>query len=61
MSSRKAYVKLNSNQCAGRVRLENVSDEDAAKIMAIVSYESKIPLNQLYFKSIKLLPSKEAK
>lgn len=40
---------------AGTLRLVNVDDETAAMIMAIVSDESGIPLQELEFKSIKLL------
>lgn len=37
---------------AGELKLKNVDDKTAAMIMAIVSHESKIPLNELVFKSI---------
>ena len=40
--------------CGGLV-LKNVSDKDAAMIMAIVADELKTPLCELRFKSIKLL------
>ena len=38
---------------AGELKLYNVSDRDAAKIMAIVAYKLNKPLNTLRFKSIK--------
>lgn len=41
------------NSCGG-LKLTNVSDRDAAMIMAIVADELKTPLNQLRFTSIKL-------
>ncbi len=37
---------------AGELKLKNVDEKTAAMIMAIVSHESKIPLNELVFKSI---------
>ncbi len=39
----------------GTVRLLNVDEKTAACVMAIVSHETGIPLNQLIFKSIKSL------
>ncbi len=36
-----------------QVKLEGVSEVEAACVMAIVSYETGIPLDQLVFKSIK--------
>lgn len=39
----------------GELKLFGVDEKTAAMIMAIVSDESKIPLEELYFKSIKLL------
>ena len=39
----------------GTMKLKNVNEQTAAIIMAIVSHESGIPLNQLLFKSISLL------
>lgn len=47
-------VPLPPNQSEGSVELVNVSEEDAAVIMAIVSHRSGIPLNRLKFNSIKL-------
>lgn len=38
---------------SGELRLKNVDEKTAALIMAIVSDESKIPLSELCFKSIK--------
>lgn len=40
---------------AGELKLYDVDDKTAAMIMAIVSDESKIPLSELIFKSIKAL------
>jgi ABC-type proline/glycine betaine transport system substrate-binding protein len=37
---------------AGELKLKNVDEKTAAMIMAIVSHESKMPLNELIFKSI---------
>ena len=44
---------------AGTLRLVNVDEPTAAMIMAIVSDESGIPLSELRFKSIRLLPSEK--
>ena len=38
---------------AAQVKLEGVSEVEAACVMAIVSHETGIPLDQLVFKSIK--------
>jgi len=51
---------LPETQSEGKIDLSNVSEEDAAVIMAIVSNQSGIPLNRLIFKSIKLLEEKQA-
>ena len=40
---------------APQVKLEGVSEVEAACVMAIVSHETGIPLDQLVFKSIKAL------
>lgn len=40
---------------AGQLKLIDVDEKTAAIIMAIVSHESKIPLSELQFKSIKAL------
>ncbi|NLK86428.1 MAG: OadG family protein [Clostridiaceae bacterium] len=37
---------------AGELKLKNVDEKTAAMIMAIVSHESGIPLNELVFRSI---------
>ncbi|MDD3831526.1 MAG: OadG family protein [Clostridia bacterium] len=42
-------------QSKGQVELTNVSEEDAALIMAIVADRSSVPLNHIKFVSIKLL------
>lgn len=47
-------IPLPENQSEGSVELVNVSEEDAAVIMAVVSHRSGIPLNRLKFNSIKL-------
>ncbi len=49
-----AETPLPENQSEGSVELVNVSEEDAAVIMAIVSHQSGVPLNRLRFNSIKL-------
>ena len=46
---------LPDHTSAGELVLENVSEEDAAVIMAIISNKSGIPLNRLQFRSIRLL------
>lgn len=46
-------AELPANQSQGEINLYSVDDKTAAMIMAIVSDTSKIPLNELYFKSIK--------
>lgn len=46
---------LPENASAGTLTLTNVSEEEAALIMAIVSNQSGIPLNHLQFNSIRLL------
>lgn len=40
---------------AGSLKLIDVDEKTAAAIMAIVSHESQIPLNELQFKAIKAL------
>jgi Na+-transporting methylmalonyl-CoA/oxaloacetate decarboxylase gamma subunit len=37
---------------AGEIKLYNVSDRDAAMVMAVVAYKLQKPLNELRFKSI---------
>ncbi len=46
---------------AGSIKLKNVDEPTAALIMAIVSDESGIPLSELCFKSIRLLPAQDQK
>ncbi len=45
----------NCGVSAGELKLINVDEKTAAMIMAIVSHESRIPLSQLSFKSIRAL------
>ena len=44
---------------AGQLKLHDVSDKDAALLMAIVAHKTGKPLNTLRFKSIKEVPSDE--
>ena len=44
---------------AGELKLYNVSDRDAAMIMAIVADRLKVPLNELRFKSIREIEGAE--
>ena len=46
-------VKLPETQSAGSLDLHDVDDKTAAMLMAIVSDDSGIPLNELRFQSIK--------
>ena len=46
---------LPENTSAGTLTVTDVSEEEAALIMAIVSAQSGIPLNHLQFESIRLL------
>ena len=50
-----AGFPLPENTSAGECRLINVSEQDAAVVMALVSHNSGIPLNRLQFNSIKLM------
>lgn len=50
-----AVIENSLPMSAGELKLINVDERTAAMIMAIVSDESKIPLNELRFKSIKAL------
>ncbi len=50
-----AGIPLPDNTSAGELKLTNVSEQDAAVIMALVSHNSGIPLNRLQFNSIKLM------
>ena len=49
---------LPADTSAGSLKLVDVSEEEAAVIMAIVSNQSGIPLNRLQFNSIKLTEDK---
>ena len=51
-------VPLAANTSAGSLTLTDVTEEEAAVIMAIVSNKSGIPLNRLQFNSIKLRKDK---
>ena len=51
---------LPDNTSQGTLTLENVTEEEAAVIMAIVSNRSGIPLNRLQFNSIRLLEEPKA-
>lgn len=51
-------VPLAANTSAGSLTLTDVTEEEAAVIMAIVSNKSGIPLNRLQFNSIKLKEDK---
>ncbi|MGN1419153.1 MAG: OadG family protein [Acutalibacteraceae bacterium] len=53
--------KLPVNQSQGELTLIGTDEKTAAVIMALVSYQSGIPLNRLCFKSIKLLPEDKNK
>jgi Na+-transporting methylmalonyl-CoA/oxaloacetate decarboxylase gamma subunit len=48
-------VSAVDNVSAGDLKLQNVDEKTAAIIMAIVSDETKIPLSELCFKSIKAI------
>jgi Na+-transporting methylmalonyl-CoA/oxaloacetate decarboxylase gamma subunit len=50
-----AAVKEESATYGGELALYNVDEKTAACIMAIISDETKIPLSQLIFKSIRAL------
>ena len=49
---------LPENESAGQLVLTDVTEEEAALIMAIVSHRSGVPLNRLQFNSIRLLEDK---
>lgn len=53
----KAPAAPSSGPWGGNLTLENVDEQTAAMIMAIVSDESKIPLSELMFKRISLVNS----
>lgn len=44
----------------GTVRLENISEQNAAVVMALTSFKSGIPPERLSFRSIRLIPEKTA-
>ncbi len=50
---------LPENTSAGTLVLDNVSEEEAAVLMAVVSHRSGIPLNRLQFHSIRCLEEDE--
>jgi len=50
---------LPDNESAGTLTLIDVTEEEAALIMAIVSNKSGIPLNRLQFNSIRLLEERK--
>ncbi len=52
MNAAAEQVAAAIDSVAGDLKLNNVEEKTAAMIMAIVSHESKIPLNELVFKSI---------
>ena len=54
-ASAPAGFPLPENTSAGELKLVDVSEPDAAVIMALVSHNSGIPLNRLQFNSIKLM------
>lgn len=60
LESNESETKL-AKGSAGDLKLENVSDRDAAMIMAIVADELKEPLNSLRFVSIRDITDEEAK
>ncbi|MGN0538607.1 MAG: OadG family protein [Candidatus Fimenecus sp.] len=46
---------LPDGESQGNIKLTNVTVEEAAVVMALVSHQSGIPLNRLQFNSIKLM------
>ncbi len=54
-------AKATAPGSCGELVLKNVSDKEAAMIMAIVADKMQAPLNELRFKSISLLNNDEAK
>lgn len=54
-----AGIPLPANQSMGDLTLINVTEEEAAAIMAITSSKTGIPLNRLKFNSIKYLEDKK--
>lgn len=53
------FNPLPPNKSNGQLKLTNVTEDEAAIIMAVVSHESGIPLNHLQFDSIRLLEDEE--
>ncbi|MBQ9507787.1 MAG: OadG family protein [Clostridia bacterium] len=53
-----AEPALPENESAGQLVLTDVTEEEAALIMAIVSHKSGVPLNRLQFNSIRLVEDK---
>ena len=53
VSEAPAAAEVQDVPYGGTVKLLNVDEKTAACVMAIVSHETQIPLNQLVFKSIK--------
>lgn len=60
-ASEKPVKTLPETDSAGTLELVDTDEKTAAVIMAIVSDESKIPLNRLRFNSIKLIREAEEK
>ena len=54
-----AAPALPENESAGTLTLTDVTEEEAAMIMAIVSHQSGIPLNRLQFNAIRRLEDEE--
>lgn len=55
----KPAAKTDGSPSQGELKLINTDEKTAAVIMAIVSDESKIPLERLKFNSIKLIDNEE--
>lgn len=54
-SDRSEKITLPETQSAGSLNQHNIDDKTVAMLMAIVSDESGIPLNELRFKSIRAI------
>ncbi|NLB91637.1 MAG: hypothetical protein GX786_10530 [Clostridiales bacterium] len=61
VSTPKDEVFTSQGPWGGELLLENVDEQTAAMIMAIVSDESKIPLSELVFKRISLVNNNKIK
>lgn len=59
MPAASAAPALPLNESAGTLTLTDVTEEEAAMIMAIVSHQSGIPLNRLQFNAIRRLEDEE--